>query len=118
VWGIDVNRRALELLRRNAGACGAANIVAATPDEVPDEVGFAAIYSNPPVKIGKGAMRELLRRWLARLSPAARAYLVVKKNLGADALADWMTAQGYPTLRLCSKRGYRVLAAENPIAAR
>jgi len=109
VWAVDVNQRALDLLRKNAQDCGASNCVAATPEEVPEAVRFAAIYSNPPVKIGQEAMRNLLLRWLARLLPSAHAYLVVKKNLGADTLADWLTGQGYPTDRLRSKRGYRVL---------
>ena len=109
IWGVDVNQRALNLLRQNARVCGATNIIAAAPEDVPDELRFAALYANPPVKIGKNALHELLLRWLERLLPTAHAYLEVKKNLGADALGEWLTEQGYPTVRLCSKRGYRVL---------
>lgn len=109
VWAVDVNQRALGLVRENAAALGLSNIVAALPDEVPPEVRFAAVYSNPPVKVGKAALHELLERWLPRLAPGAPAYLVVNRNLGSDSLADWLLARGHSVSRLRSKRGYRVL---------
>jgi 16S rRNA (guanine1207-N2)-methyltransferase len=79
------------------------------PDQVPDEVRFDAIYSNPPVRVGKGPLHELLLRWLPRLRPNGRAYLVVQRNLGADSLAAWLVAQGYAVRRLKSKKGFRIL---------
>jgi 16S rRNA (guanine1207-N2)-methyltransferase len=109
VWAIDVNERAVELARVNAETAGVANVKAGTPDEVPPDVRFAAIYSNPPVRIGKAALHELLERWLARLSPAGLAYLVVQRNLGSDSLAAWLAATGYPVRRVKSKKGYRIL---------
>jgi len=92
----------------NTERLGLRNIVVAPPEEAADGR-FAAIYSNPPVRVGKGAMRELLLRWLAHLESGGRAYLVVKKNLGADSLAAFLAAASYPTVRLRSRRGYRVL---------
>jgi len=109
VWAVDVNRRALDLVRANAADQSMANVRVATPEEVPDTVRFRAIYSNPPVKIGKDAMHELLLRWLVRLEPHGRAYLVVKRNLGSDSLLEWLTSEGFGTTRLRSKRGYRIL---------
>jgi 16S rRNA G1207 methylase RsmC len=76
---------------------------------VPADVRFAAIYSNPPVRIGKGPLHELLEKWLGRLLPDGRAYLVVQRNLGSDSLAKWLGEAGYPVQRLKSKKGYRVL---------
>jgi 16S rRNA (guanine1207-N2)-methyltransferase len=115
VWAVDVNERALELTRANGAAAGTPNVIACRPDEVPDAVRFAAIYSNPPVRVGKGPLHELLLRWLPRLEAGADAYLVVQRNLGSDSLAAWLTAQGYPARRLKSKKGYRVLAvADGP----
>src|SRR5436190_984403 len=80
----------LELPRANAEAAGVANVTVAAPDDVPDGVRFAAIYSNPPVRIGKAAMHEILDRWLDRLAPGGTAYLVVQRNLGSDSLAAWL----------------------------
>jgi len=109
VWAVDVNERALELTRTNAVAAKIPNLIASLPDEVPSEVQFTAIYSNPPVRVGKAPLHELLQRWLPRLAPGASAYLVVQRNLGADSLATWLSAQGWPVRRLKSKKGYRIL---------
>jgi 16S rRNA (guanine1207-N2)-methyltransferase len=109
VWAVDVNERALELTRANAEAAKTPNVTACLPDDVPAEVRFGAIYSNPPVRVGKAPLHELLLRWLPRLEPGASAYLVVQRNLGADSLAAWLSAQGYAARRLKSKKGYRVL---------
>lgn len=112
VWAVDVNERALELVRENAAAAGLGGVRAALPDDVPADVRFAAIYSNPPIRVGKAALHDLLLRWLPRLLPDGAAYLVVQRNLGADSLAKWLAETGYPTRRLVSRTGYRVLEVQ------
>ena len=109
LWAVDVNERALELSRANAETAGASNVTVGTPDKVPDEIRFEAIYSNPPVRVGKGPLHSLLLEWLPRLKPAGAAYLVVQRNLGSDSLARWLAEQGFAVRRLKSKKGYRVL---------
>jgi 16S rRNA (guanine1207-N2)-methyltransferase len=117
VWAVDVNQRALELVRENASALGLANLRAVTPDAVPSEVRLAGVWSNPPIRIGKEALHGLLLGWLGRLAPGARAWLVVQKHLGSDSLARWLGEQGYPTVRLSSRKAYRVLEVARPAAA-
>jgi 16S rRNA (guanine1207-N2)-methyltransferase len=114
VWAVDVNERAIELTKMNAAAAAVPNVTACSPDEVPDEVRFDAIYSNPPVRVGKAALHELLLRWLARMADGGRAYLVVQRNLGADSLGTWLAAQGFEVQRLKSKKGYRILQVGTP----
>ena len=114
IWAVDVNERAIELTKTNAVAAAVANVTACSPDEVPGELRFAAIYSNPPVRVGKAALHELLLRWLSRLGEGGRAYLVVQRNLGADSLGTWLSAQGYEVRRLKSKKGYRILQVASP----
>lgn len=110
IWAVDVNRRARELTIANAASMGAADrVCVAPPDEVPDELVFDRIVSNPPIRIGKTALHGLLLRWLPRLTPDGTAHLVVQKHLGSDSLARWLTEQGYPTTRLASRAGYRIL---------
>ena len=109
VWAIDVNARALELCRRNAEANGIENLRAARPDEVPDDVRFATLWSNPPIRIGKAALHDLLSTWLDRLTPDGTACLVVHKHLGADSLQRWLVASGHPAERVASKTGFRLL---------
>jgi 16S rRNA (guanine1207-N2)-methyltransferase len=114
VWAVDVNERALELTRANAATAKTPNVVVSLPDGVPGDLRFAAIYSNPPVRVGKAPLHELLQRWLPRLAPGGTAHLVVQRNLGADSLATWLEAQGYQVQRVKSKKGYRVLAVSGP----
>ncbi len=109
VWAVDVNRRALDLCARNADRAGAHNVVPAEPDAVPGGVKFAAVYSNPPVRLGKAALHELLLTWIGRLGPDAIAHLVVQRHLGADSLAAWLTVLGHRVERVRSKGGYRIL---------
>jgi 16S rRNA (guanine1207-N2)-methyltransferase len=109
VWAIDVNRRARELCARNATTLGLSNVRVVAPEEVPDDIRFAAVWSNPPIRIGKPALHQLLRTWLARLRPDGYAALVVSKHLGSDSLAIWLQRQGWPVERLGSRQGYRIL---------
>jgi 16S rRNA G1207 methylase RsmC len=109
VWAVDVNERALELTRTNAEAAGASNVAVCPPDKVPGDVRFDAIYSNPPVRVGKGPLHDLLLTWLPRLRPGGAAYLVVQRNLGSDSLATWLGEHGLAVTRLKSKKGYRIL---------
>ena len=117
VWGVDVNERAVDLTRRNAAALGLANLhVLAAADPagaelagLPADVRFAAIWSNPPIRIGKAALHALLGAWLARLAPDGQAWLVVHKHLGSDSLARWLSDEGWATTRRSSRGGYRVL---------
>ena len=112
VWAADVNERALALCARNAAAAGLANVRCVTPDDPSIPPRFAGIWSNPPVRIGKAALHELLSAWLARLAPGGRAYLVAGRNLGADSLHRWLAGQGWPVTRRAARSGYRLLQVE------
>jgi 16S rRNA (guanine1207-N2)-methyltransferase len=110
VTGIEVNRRGVLLANQNAAALGLEDrFVACDPEVVPAAVEYDEIWSNPPIRIGKTALHELLLRWFPRLRPGGRAVMVVGKNLGGDSLQAWLTDQGYPTTRLASAKGFRVL---------
>jgi 16S rRNA (guanine1207-N2)-methyltransferase len=110
VWAVDVNERALQLTSENAHALGLVDRLRPTlPDQVAEDVSFDEIWSNPPIRIGKSALHELLGTWLTRLTPSGRAVLVVGKNLGADSLQRWLLGEGYPCRRLASAKGFRVL---------
>jgi 16S rRNA (guanine1207-N2)-methyltransferase len=108
VWGVDVNERARELARLNTA--GSPNVRIADPDGVPDDTAFATIWSNPPIKVGKNVLHGMLTRWLPRLTAEGVAYLVVQRHLGADSLHRWLETEGFPTERLASRKGYRILA--------
>lgn len=110
VDAVDVNARAVELTRMNAERHGVADrIRAMAPDEVDEATRYDEIWSNPPIRIGKDALHELLLTWLPRLADDGVAWLVVGKNLGGDSLQRWLNDQGFPTQRVASAKGFRVL---------
>jgi len=110
VTAVDVNERAVLLANENAAALRLGDrFTACLPGEVEADLTFDEIWSNPPIRIGKEALHDLLLAWLPRLAPDGRARMVVGKNLGADSLAGWLSDQGYPTAKVASAKGFRVL---------
>ena len=124
IWAVDVNQRALALSRTNAKTLGINNFQALTPGEVPADIRFDAIWSNPPIRVGKPALHEMLMTWLPRLAPGAAAYLVVQKNLGSDSLQRWLEAEltasepgAFTVGREANARGFRLLYVRRDPAA-
>ncbi len=112
VWAVDVNERALDLVRRNAAEHGLKNIRAVTPDGVPDDVRFRSIRSNPPIRVGKRELHSMLDTWLPRLDSQSDAWLVIARNLGADSLQRWLDdslPEDFTVSRANTSRGFRVL---------
>jgi len=115
VWAVDVNPRARELTAANARDNGLVNVLVRAPDELDPGVEFDAVWSNPPIRIGKDALHALLLRWLPRLAPGRRAELVVQRNLGADSLHRWLEdalGDDLHVVRTASSKGYRVLVVD------
>ncbi|WP_150251656.1 class I SAM-dependent methyltransferase [Nocardiopsis deserti] len=134
VLGVDVNARAVGLARRNAAEHGLGNarfaVVGAegglSVEQDPAEEGtaaaedllgpFDAVWSNPPIRVGKGVLHSMLRTWLGRLTPEGVAHLVVHRHLGSDSLQKWLEEQGLPAERVSSRAGFRVLAVRRSVA--
>lgn len=111
VWAVDVSARARELTAENAQRLELENVRVAAPDEVPGDLRAEVLWSNPPVRIGKEALHDLLTDWLGRLAPEGWAALVVGRNLGADPLTTWLGAR-YPrrgVRRAASAKGFRII---------
>jgi 16S rRNA (guanine1207-N2)-methyltransferase len=108
VWAVDVNERALDLCRANAEQLALPNVRVAGPGAGP-EGPVDLLWSNPPIRIGKPALHQLLTEWLGRLAANGSAMLVVHRHLGSDSLQRWLTDTGWPTERLGSRDGNRLL---------
>lgn len=112
IWAVDVNERALDLVRQNATALGLDNVNAVLPEDVPADVSFRTIRSNPPIRVGKNQLHDLLETWIPRLDERSDAWLVVSRNLGSDSLQRWLSATftpGYSVHRSATAKGFRVL---------
>jgi 16S rRNA (guanine1207-N2)-methyltransferase len=115
VWGVDVNERVLGLARDNAAAAGTANVTVGLPDEVPADLRFRTIWSNPPIRVGKDELHQILLTWLPRLEVGGDAWLVVSKDLGGDSLQRWLrdTLDGeFHVSRASTDKGFRVLRVQ------
>lgn len=116
VWAVDVNERSLNLTRDNAAALGLRNVRQSLPDDVPPDIRFDTIWSNPPIRVGKEALHSLLLMWLPRLADGGTAWLVVQKNLGADSLQRWLADQmpDYSVSRAGTSKSFRILKVVRP----
>ncbi|MCV9995001.1 class I SAM-dependent methyltransferase [Paeniglutamicibacter sp. ZC-3] len=120
VYGIDVNERSLGLTRDNAAALGLKNVVVALPEAIDPDLTFDTMWSNPPIRIGKEALHELLLLWLPRLAPGGIAWMVVQKNLGADSLQKWLGTvlpQDWDIERVSTDKAFRILRVARPEAS-
>ncbi len=110
VWAVDVNERAVESDPRQRGAPRTRSSAGRHAGHGAGRAGVRR-HLVEPTRAGR-ERRHCTRcstQWLPRLRVGAHAYLVVQKNLGADSLQRWLTNQGWPTTRLSSRAGYRLL---------
>ena len=112
IYAIDVNARSLELTKMNADKLGITNIIVCKPEDVPHDVLFDEIWSNPPIRVGKKVLHEILNLWIKKLVKGGTARLVVQKNLGSDSLHKWLMEEFSPefeSTRIDSSKTFRVL---------
>lgn len=116
VFGVEVNSRSAQLTRMNAERLGLDNITVSTPEALDESLTFDTIWSNPPIRVGKEVLHEIMQTWLPRLAPGGNAYLVVQKNLGSDSLHKWLV-QTFPELetsRYATSKGFRIIRVHRP----
>lgn len=124
VFAIDVNERAVELTELNAKNAGLKHIHTSLVDDALKEENnskesntlefnnFDIIWSNPPIRVGKEILHDILLTWIPRLKVGGKAYLVVQKNLGSDSLITWLAenlGESYSVEKYASSKGYRVI---------
>jgi len=112
VYAVDVNERARAATHANAASQGLTNVIVSSPEDFPHNTAIDLIWSNPPIRIGKTALHELLQTWLNRLSESGEAWLVVAKQLGSDSLQEWLNDGGageFSCERVSTDKGFRIL---------
>ncbi|MDA7761547.1 class I SAM-dependent methyltransferase, partial [Aquiluna sp.] len=116
VFSIDINKRSVDQTLANAKISDAKNLEAMLADELPKNLRFTAIWSNPPIRIGKKALHALMHSYIPKLEPLGKAYFVVQKNLGSDSLQRWLE-ESFPDhqiRRVGTEKSYRVLEVISP----
>lgn len=116
VFGIDINQRSVEQSNLNSKLNNLTNFTATKPEALDPDIKFSAIWSNPPIRVGKQVLHELMKTYIPRLEPGGKAVLVVSKNLGADSFQRWLQTQ-FPeasVTRLSTDKGYRVIQLVSP----
>lgn len=115
IFAIDVNERALELTKLNAKNINLKNIHTELVENAiknKDLEHIDLIWSNPPIRVGKEVLHEILLTWIPRLNENGKAYLVVQKNLGSDSLIPWLAenlGENYIVEKYASSKGYRII---------
>jgi 16S rRNA (guanine1207-N2)-methyltransferase len=118
IIALDVNERARLLCAANAARNGLDNVEVTAPGDVDTAQRYDLIWSNPPIRVGKAQLHELLQTWLGRLTTSGAAVLVVQRHLGADSLQRWLVEQGWRTERLASSKGYRLIDVRPAVGRR
>lgn len=115
VLGLDVNSRSLELATKNANRMGLQNFKAVRVEELPEGLKLDGIWSNPPIRVGKAVLHELMQTWIPRLRVGGSAMLVVQKQLGAESFQKWLadSFSDFQVSRHSIDKGYRVIRVTN-----
>lgn len=110
---VEPNERARTLCEYNYKKnIGDARLKIIAPEDIDQEKKFDLIISNPPIRVGKKALYELLKEWAKRLSENGQMWLVMSKHLGADSCARYLESDcNLSVERIASKKGFRILKA-------
>lgn len=116
VYGVDVNQRSIDQSNLNAELNELKNFKASKPDGLDQNLRFTSIWSNPPIRVGKQVLHDLMKQYIPMLEPGGKAVMVVAKNLGADSFQRWLQDE-FPqseVSRLATDKGYRVIQLVSP----
>ncbi|NPA48322.1 MAG: class I SAM-dependent methyltransferase [Thermococci archaeon] len=109
---VDVNRRAVELARRNIGINGVTNAEVRWGNLYEPVRGerFDSIITNPPVHAGKAVLREIVINAPQHLNDAGVLQLVIRTRQGAKYIKGLMEEAFTEVHELAKGSGYRVYA--------
>ena len=108
----DVNRRAVELARRNLERNGVKAEVVQGDGYAAVEGSFDAILTNPPIRAGKALIYSLFDQARARLNPGGALYIVIRKQQGAPSALKHLR-ETWPAAQVIDRSGgYWVIRAD------
>ncbi|OUM95042.1 MAG: 16S rRNA methyltransferase [Thermobacillus sp. ZCTH02-B1] len=116
---VDINERAVELARANAGLNGIRNVTVLESDLLEAVRGqtFDAVLTNPPIRAGKAVVHRIFAEAREVLAPGGALWVVIRKQQGApSATAKLEELFGPDHVRTAARdKGYHVLRAGRQI---
>lgn len=110
---LDVNRRAVDLARRNIEANGLKNAEAFIGDGLKDlPEGLDDALLNPPIRAGKKVVYGLFAAAAQALGPGGMLYVVIRKSHGAQSAQEYLSTLFVSTERIAREKGFWVLCCK------
>lgn len=108
----DINLRAIELTRTNAEKLGLEieTVLSDGFDEL--DIHFDCIGFNPPIKVGKEKMYDLLRQAHDHLTPTGTLWIVIRKDQGAPSALKYLNQLFTEVTVVDKHKGYWVMSCK------
>lgn len=110
---IDINRRALDLARKNAIQNHVAESVEIIESDsfssINDDEFFDMIITNPPIRAGKTVIYEMYEKSHQHLRENGRLYLVINKKHGAPSTISYLKTFFREVEIMDKKAGFHVI---------
>lgn len=100
----DINLRALELAKQNAGKYGVQGDFIHSDGFAAIDGVFDAVITNPPIRAGKQTIYQMFADSAAHLLPGGSLYLVIRKQQGAPSAQKYL-ATLFPQVDILDKSG-------------
>ena len=112
----DVNERAVELTKKNAGENGVSAHVLQSDGyaEIPCAPAFDLILQNPPIRAGKAVIYQMFADAANRLFPSGELWLVIRKQQGAPSAVAYLQTLFASVCTVEKKKGYWILRCQSP----
>ena len=112
----DVNHRALDLCRENAGSNGVtAEILESDGMAQLLDRKFSTIITNPPIRAGKQVIYKMFADGAQCLKEGGALYLVIRKQQGAESCMKYLRTLYASVEKLTKSGGFWVLKASEPL---
>ena len=108
---VDMNERAIQLSQENAASNEVANVEIYSSDGLAsvEEVGFAAILTNPPIRAGKEVVFSFYDHSYSKLVVGGELWVVIQKKQGAPSTMKRLEELFGNVTVVSKQKGYYIL---------